>query len=105
MHLPRRFLTFFALFFVSAHALRSATAAQAYLIADAQTGYILEEQEPRKKLQVGSLIIFADAAGYTSVKKNWFNGLPLPAIAVRRLSGRVELVKRFGYEDYLESLS
>ena len=26
----------------------------------------------------------ADAAGYTMVKKNWFNGLPMPAIAVRR---------------------
>jgi len=36
--------------------LRSAAAAEAYLIADAQTGYILEEQEPRKKLQVGSLM-------------------------------------------------
>ena len=61
MHLPHRFLTFFALFFVSAYALRSAIAAQAYLIADAQTGYILEEQEPRKKLQVGSLTKIATA--------------------------------------------
>ena len=41
--------------------MRSAAAAQAYLIADAQTGYILEEQEPRKKLQVGSLTKIATA--------------------------------------------
>src|SRR6058998_2497932 len=61
MHSPRRFLIFFAAFLASAHALRSATAAQAYLIADAQTGYILEEQEPRKKLQMGSLTKIATA--------------------------------------------
>src|SRR5213075_3251293 len=36
--------------------------AQAYVIADAQTGYILEEQEPRKKLQVGSLTKIATAS-------------------------------------------
>src|SRR5205807_493879 len=41
---------------------RSAAAAQAYVIADAQTGYILEEQEPRKKLQVGSLTKIAMAS-------------------------------------------
>jgi len=40
----------------------SAAAAEAYLIADAQTGYILEEQESRKKLQVGSLTKIAAAS-------------------------------------------
>ncbi|MGE5209034.1 MAG: D-alanyl-D-alanine carboxypeptidase family protein [Alphaproteobacteria bacterium] len=40
---------------------RSAVAAQAYLIADAQTGYILEEQKSRDKLQVGSLTKIATA--------------------------------------------
>jgi carboxynorspermidine decarboxylase len=58
-----------------------------------------------EKLQVGSLIPFADAAGYTLVKKNWFNGVPMPSIVVRRLDGRVETVKHFDYEDYLNSLS
>ncbi len=46
----------------SASVVRSAAAAQAYVIADAQTGYILEEQEPRKKLQVGSLTKIATAS-------------------------------------------
>ena len=46
-----------------------------------------------EKLQAGSLIPFADAAGYTMVKKNWFNGVPMPSIVVRRLDGRVEKVK------------
>lgn len=58
-----------------------------------------------EKLQVGSLIPFADAAGYTMVKKNWFNGVPMPSIVVRRLDGRVETIKRFTYEDYLTQLS
>jgi carboxynorspermidine decarboxylase len=58
-----------------------------------------------EKLQVGSLIPFADAAGYTMVKKNWFNGVAMPSIVIRRLDGRVDLVKQFTYEDYLESLS
>jgi carboxynorspermidine decarboxylase len=58
-----------------------------------------------EKLQVGSLIPFADAAGYTMVKKNWFNGVPMPSIVVRRLDGRAEVVKTFTYEDYLNSLS
>jgi carboxynorspermidine decarboxylase len=56
-------------------------------------------------LRVGSRIAFADAASYTIVKKNWFNGLPMPSIAVRRLDGRVDVVRSFGYEDYLNSLS
>src|SRR5438067_2665037 len=61
MHSLRRFLIVSLAFFVSVSVARSAAAAQAYLIADAQTGYILEEQEPRKKLQVGSLTKIATA--------------------------------------------
>ncbi|MCX5712136.1 MAG: carboxynorspermidine decarboxylase [Candidatus Omnitrophica bacterium] len=30
-------------------------------------------------LKIGSIIRFSDAAGYTMVKKNWFNGLPMPS--------------------------
>lgn len=58
-----------------------------------------------KKLRVGSLIPFADAAGYTVVKKNWFNGIPMPSIVVRRLNGRVEVIREFDYEDFLKNLS
>jgi carboxynorspermidine decarboxylase len=58
-----------------------------------------------EKLRVGDLVTFADAAGYTSVKKNWFNGVPMPAIVVRRLDGRLDVVKKFTYDDYRDSLS
>ena len=61
MHLSRRFLIILSVFLASASVLRSAAGAEAYLIADAQTGYILEEQESRKKLQVGSLTKVATA--------------------------------------------
>src|SRR5713101_7751469 len=62
MHCSHRFLVVFFAFLVSAAVLRSAAAAQAYIIIDAQTGYILEEQEPRRKLQVGSLTKIATAS-------------------------------------------
>ena len=56
-------------------------------------------------LQVGDTVRIADAAGYTMVKKNWFNGVRMPAIAVKRLDGSIEQVKRFDYGDYKDSLS
>jgi D-alanyl-D-alanine carboxypeptidase len=63
MHLSRRLLiVFVTLLATSESIIRSAAAAQAYLIADAQTGYILEEQDARKKLQVGSLTKIATAS-------------------------------------------
>ena len=59
----------------------------------------------KSRLKVGSIIRFCDAAGYTMVKKNWFNGLKMPAIAVKRLDGKIDLVRKFGYKDFVESLS
>ncbi|MEI7850687.1 MAG: carboxynorspermidine decarboxylase [Kiritimatiellales bacterium] len=59
----------------------------------------------KSKLVAGTEIRLADAAGYTMVKKNWFNGLPMPSICVKRLNGKLETVRRFSYKDYLEGLS
>lgn len=56
-------------------------------------------------LEIGDEIRFADAAGYTMVKKNWFNGLQMPSIAIRRLDGSLEVVREFGYADFVSSLS
>ena len=53
---------------------------------------------------VGDEVRFADAAGYTMVKTSWFNGLRRPAIAIRRLDGRVDVVREFTYDDYRSSL-
>src|SRR5216110_74578 len=62
MNFSRQLLILLLAFVAGVSVVRSAAAAQAYLIADAQTGYILEEQEPRKKLQVGSLTKIATAS-------------------------------------------
>lgn len=56
-------------------------------------------------LKVGDRISIQDAAGYTMVKKNWFNGVKMPSIAVRELDGTVNVVREFGFDDYAASLS
>lgn len=62
MRFSPRFFSFLFAFFANAAIIHPAVAAQAYIIADAQTGYILAEQQPRKKLQVGSLTKIATAS-------------------------------------------
>jgi serine-type D-Ala-D-Ala carboxypeptidase (penicillin-binding protein 5/6) len=62
MHQSRRLLIIFLALFAVGSVVHAARAGQAYLIADAQTGYILDEQEPKKKLQVGSLTKIATAS-------------------------------------------
>src|SRR5256714_11589400 len=62
MNFSRQLLILLLAFVAGVSVVRSAAAAQAYVIADAITGYILEEQEPRKKLQVGSLTKIATAS-------------------------------------------
>ena len=56
-------------------------------------------------LQPGDRISVQDAAGYTMVKKNWFNGVKMPAIAIRELDGSTRLVRDFGYEEFAAALS
>ena len=58
-----------------------------------------------KILKPGDTIFFDDAAGYSMVKMNWFNGLPMPAIVVKRLNGKTEIVRNFTYKDFVNNLS
>ncbi len=51
-------------------------------------------------LKEGDRLVFEDMAIYSMVKNNTFNGMPLPAIAVRRKDGEYEIIKKFGYEDF-----
>lgn len=55
-------------------------------------------------LKVGDRISLADAAGYTMVKKNWFNGVKMPSIVIREADGSLTLAREFGYADYRDSL-
>ena len=69
MRFSNRFFAVFFTFLASAAIVRPAVAAQAYVIVDSKTGYVLEEQEPRKKLQVGSLTKIATAR-WSSIGRN-----------------------------------
>ncbi|WP_454286364.1 carboxynorspermidine decarboxylase [Rhizobium arsenicireducens] len=68
-------------------------------------GDIFGEFDFENELKVGDRISFQDAAGYTMVKKNWFNGVKMPAIAIRELDGSLRTVREFDYTDYEQSLS
>lgn len=55
-------------------------------------------------LEAGDRLIFCDMAIYSMVKTNTFNGMPLPSIYVHRLSGELECVRSFSYEDFKSRL-
>lgn len=68
-------------------------------------GDIFGEYALPSNLQIGDKIAFGNAAGYTIVKKNWFNGVNMPAIVIRRLDGSTDIQREFDYEEYKASLS
>ncbi len=59
-----------------------------------------------KPLEIGQKLIFLDMGHYTMVKTSTFNGVRLPSIAIADpATGKIEIVRRFGYEDYKNRLS
>ena len=68
-------------------------------------GDIFGEFRFDRMLTQGDRISIQDAAGYTIVKKNWFNGLQMPAIVVRERDGKLNLIREFSFDDYASSLS
>jgi len=78
-----------------------------YIIAGKSclAGDIFGTYKLASKLKIGSEVRFADTAGYTMVKKNWFNGLNMPSIIIKRLNGKIEAVREFTYSNYLENMS
>lgn len=68
-------------------------------------GDIIGDYSFPEPLKLGSRIVFEDMAHYTMVKNNTFNGLRLPSIAIRKISGDIQTIKKFGYEDYKNRLS
>ena len=51
-------------------------------------------------LAIGDRIIFEDMIHYTIVKTTMFNGVPHPAIAIRKADGTTQVWKQFTYDDY-----
>ena len=68
-------------------------------------GDIIGDYSFGERLREGDRLVFEDMAIYSMVKNNTFNGMPLPAIAIRRKDGECKLVKRFGYGDFKGRLS
>ena len=68
-------------------------------------GDIFGQARFEQPLQVGDRISIGDAGGYTMVKKNWFNGIHMPSIAIRDTDGHVRVVRQFSFDDYVSSLS
>lgn len=68
-------------------------------------GDVFGEFDFEHELKVGDRLSIQDAAGYTMVKKNWFNGVRMPSIAVCELDGTVRLIREFTFADFEDSLS
>ncbi|AKH99360.1 carboxynorspermidine decarboxylase [Hoeflea sp. IMCC20628] len=83
------------------------TGDQRYMICGKSclAGDIFGEFNFPAKLSIGDRISVQDAAGYTMVKKNWFNGVQMPSIAIRELDGSIRTVREFDYTDFEHSLS
>ena len=68
-------------------------------------GDVIGDYSFDRPVQIGDRLTFGDMAIYSIVKNNTFNGMPLPAIAIRRENGDCEIIKEFGYEDFRGRLS
>ena len=68
-------------------------------------GDVIGDYSFTQEIHVGDRLVFEDMAIYSMVKNNTFNGMPLPAIAVQKEDGTVQIVKEFGYEDFKMRLS
>lgn len=53
-----------------------------------------------KPLQVGDEVIFEDMIHYTTVKTNMFNGVSHPSLGLLHADGKLEILRKFGYQDY-----
>ncbi|MCR4962575.1 MAG: carboxynorspermidine decarboxylase [Firmicutes bacterium] len=63
-------------------------------------GDVIGEYSFDRPLRPGSALLFADMAIYTMVKNNTFNGMALPAIAIKEGDDDYSLLKTFAYEDF-----
>jgi carboxynorspermidine decarboxylase len=69
-------------------------------------GDVIGDYTFERPLAVGDKLVFADMIHYTMVKTTNFNGVRLPSIALAHPEdGRIEVVREFGYEEYVRRLS
>ena len=63
-------------------------------------GDIIGDYSFEDEKHIGDRLMFEDMAIYSMVKNNTFNGMPLPDIDILHENGDVEVIKRFGYDDF-----
>jgi carboxynorspermidine decarboxylase len=69
-------------------------------------GDVIGDYSFAEPLQSGQRLVFLDMAIYSMVKNTTFNGIRLPSIAnYDPKIGRIEVIQRYGYEDYKHRLS
>ncbi|WP_209811191.1 carboxynorspermidine decarboxylase [Ammoniphilus resinae] len=64
------------------------------------TGDLIGDYSFDQPLKSGDRLVFGDMAIYSMVKNTTFNGMPLPAIAVKGKDGDCYIAREFGYEDF-----
>ena len=55
--------------------------------------------------KIGDRVVFEDMIHYTMVKTTMFNGVEHPSIAIWHKDDKLEVVRKFGYEDYRDRMS
>lgn len=68
-------------------------------------GDIIGDYSFKQPLKAGDRLVFCDMAHYTMVKNNMFNGVNLPSIALFREKEGIQIIRKFGYEDFETRLS
>ena len=58
-----------------------------------------------RAIEIGDELRFSDVAGYSMVKKNFFNGIKMPAICHKNINGETRVIREFDYEDFRDFLS
>lgn len=67
-------------------------------------GDIIGDYSFSSPLRENDLLLFGDMAIYTTCKNNTFNGMPLPDIFILHDSGKLQLLRAFGYSDFKQRL-
>jgi len=68
-------------------------------------GDVIGDYSFPQPLEIGQRLAFLDMSHYTMVKNTTFNGVPLPAISLYSQKEGLQIVRKFGYEDYRDRLS
>ncbi|WP_026662656.1 carboxynorspermidine decarboxylase [Butyrivibrio proteoclasticus] len=67
-------------------------------------GDIIGDYSFDHELYIGDRLVFEDMAIYSMVKNNTFNGMPLPDIDIMHENGEIDVIRKFGYDDFKNRL-